>query len=177
VVEVAPFVVSIIGKKNSGKTTLTVGLVAELVKRGHRVMTVKHGHGFTVDREGTDSWRHRHDGGAERVVMVGPHDLAMVGGWGPEGEIELMDIVRSYLSDAEIVVAEGYKMGDHPKVEVYRSAAHAQPIYYPDHPGADTFLAVVTDREDFLACVPVLSLTDATHVRDVADLIEAAAKH
>jgi molybdopterin-guanine dinucleotide biosynthesis protein B len=57
----APPVVCIIGRKNSGKTELTVALGAELKRRGYRVMTVKHGHGFQLDQPGKDSWRHRHE--------------------------------------------------------------------------------------------------------------------
>src|SRR5207247_938004 len=34
---------SIIGRKNAGKTTLLVALAAELVRRKFRVMTIKHG--------------------------------------------------------------------------------------------------------------------------------------
>jgi hypothetical protein len=53
-------VFGITGWKNSGKTTLTERLVAELTRRGHSVATVKHAHhAFDIDREGTDSWRHR----------------------------------------------------------------------------------------------------------------------
>ena len=45
----------ITGWKNSGKTTLTVKLVAELTQRGWRVSTVKHAHhNFDIDKEGTE---------------------------------------------------------------------------------------------------------------------------
>ena len=74
-----PPVVCIVGKKKSGKTATVVGLVSELARRGHRVMTAKHGHGFELDTEGTDSWRHRHEGGAHRVVMAAPDQIAVMG--------------------------------------------------------------------------------------------------
>lgn len=170
--ESRPFVVCVVGKKNSGKTTLTVGLVAELVRRGHRVMTVKHGHGFDLDRPGTDSFRHRHEGGASRVVMAGPHDLAVVGDWGPPGEPDLGVIVARFLNDADVVVAEGYKAGVAPKIEVFRRAAHAEPIYAADHPMAESFLAIATDVADFAADVPVFSLDAPDLVARLADLVE-----
>ena len=85
-------------------------------------MTVKHGHSFDLDTPGTDSWRHRHEGEADRVVMASPEGLAVVGRW-PEEQMPLDGIVRMYLSDAEIVLAEGYKASRHSKVEVFRSAA------------------------------------------------------
>jgi molybdopterin-guanine dinucleotide biosynthesis protein B len=67
-----PPIVCVIGKKKSGKTTTVVGLVRELASRGYRVMTAKHGHHFEVDTAGTDSYRHRREAGAARVVLAGP---------------------------------------------------------------------------------------------------------
>jgi molybdopterin-guanine dinucleotide biosynthesis protein len=64
-------VLCIIGKKNAGKTGLTVSLAAEMNRRGWRIMTAKHGHGFQLDHPGKDSWRHRHEGGAVRTVLSG----------------------------------------------------------------------------------------------------------
>src|SRR2546426_4350700 len=64
---------SIIGRKNAGKTTLLVALAAELVRRKFRVMTIKHGtHAADTDQRGKDSWRPWPEGGAERVLMEGP---------------------------------------------------------------------------------------------------------
>ena len=74
-----PRLVSIVGKKNSGKTTLVVALVRELVRRGHRTMTIKHGaHPFEIDEQGKDTWRHIHEGGAERVVMESPEARVLI---------------------------------------------------------------------------------------------------
>lgn len=168
-----PPVVCVVGFKNSGKTALTVALAAELVRRGRRVMTVKHGHGFDLDAPGTDSYRHRTEGGAERVLMVGPEELALVGGWGPDGERPLRELVDRHLREAEIVIAEGWKAGPEPKVEVYRAEAHPDPIHDPDSPVADTFLAAVTDRDDYRPGHPVYPLGDPAHVQRVADRVEA----
>src|SRR5256885_15249996 len=64
---------SVIGRKNAGKTTLLVALAAELARRRFRVMTIKHGtHPADTDQRGKDSWRHWHEGHAERVLMEGP---------------------------------------------------------------------------------------------------------
>lgn len=167
-----PPVVSVVGFKDSGKTALTVALAAELARRGRRVMTAKHGHGFDLDTPGTDSWRHREEGGAERVLLVGPGELALVGGWGPGGERPLRVLVDRHLPEAEIVVAEGWRAGPEPKVEVYRAAAHSEPVHHPDSPVADTFLAVVTDRADYRPGHPVFPLHDDAHVQRVADLVE-----
>ena len=65
-------VFGITGWKNSGKTTLTERLVAELTWRGWLVSTVKHAHhGFEIDKPGTDSHRHREAGAHEVAVVSG----------------------------------------------------------------------------------------------------------
>ena len=56
-------VFGVTGWKNSGKTTLVEALVRELTGRGWRIATVKHAHhDFDIDKEGTDSFRHRKAG-------------------------------------------------------------------------------------------------------------------
>jgi molybdopterin-guanine dinucleotide biosynthesis protein B len=63
--------VAIIGRKHHGKTTLTVRLAAEFHRRGYRVMTIKHGsHTFDIDPETTDTYRHYHEGHAERRIQA-----------------------------------------------------------------------------------------------------------
>lgn len=169
-----PPIVCVVGWKDSGKTGTVVALAAELVGRGHRVMTAKHGHGFALDREGTDSWRHRHEAGAHRVALIGPEDGAVMGGWGPGGEPTLAEAVRRYLPDAGIVVAEGWKGGPEPKIEVHRSATGQEPIVMGGPPNADSFLAVATDRPDLPLDIPVLDLAAPDLAARLADIVEAA---
>ncbi|OGQ40569.1 MAG: molybdopterin-guanine dinucleotide biosynthesis protein B, partial [Deltaproteobacteria bacterium RIFCSPLOWO2_01_FULL_42_9] len=70
--------VSIVGKSGSGKTTLLEKVVAELTKRGYRVGTIKHDvHGFEIDHEGKDSWRHKM-AGAKTVVLSSPDRVAVI---------------------------------------------------------------------------------------------------
>ena len=53
-------VYGVTGWKNTGKTTLTERLVAELVGQGLRVSTIKHAHHATeIDHPGRYSYRHR----------------------------------------------------------------------------------------------------------------------
>lgn len=167
-----PPVVCIIGKKKSGKTTTAVGLVRELVDRGHRVMSAKHGHGFELDAPGTDSYRHRHEGGAHRVVMAGPEQVAVIGGWGEGGEPALEALVARYLDDADVVVAEGFKTSSFPKIEVFRSVTHEHPFYGSDPDRDATYVALLTDVESFQAHVPVLDVDAPRRFVQLADLVE-----
>jgi len=170
-----PRLISIVGKKNSGKTTLLVALVRELVRRGHSTMTIKHGaHPFEIDAQGTDTWRHMHEGGAERVVMESPDTRVLIAH--TTTEMGPREIAARYLSDAHFVVVEGFKKADLPKIEVYRRAVHAQPLYAPDAPDASSFLAVVTDATDFRTNIPVMRFSDTNWLYRVVDIVLQGAR-
>jgi len=163
--------VAVIGKKHSGKTTLTVRLCAELHRRGHRVMTIKHGsHTFNIDPATTDTYRHYHDGNAERVAMAAPDKFALIVRWSDELGPE--EIAARHMSDADIVVCEGFKRSGLPKIEVFREAAHARPLYDPADDSAHSYLAIVADTEVPEATVPVIRFDAATWLDDLADLVE-----
>ena len=139
-----PPMVAIVGRKNSGKTTLVVRLCAELARRGHRVMTIKHGsHTFNIDPATTDTYRHYHEGGAERVAMVSPDKFALVARWSEEPGPE--EIAERHMADADVVVCEGFKASSLPRIEVWRRAAHERPLYDAGAAGADRWIALYTD--------------------------------
>jgi len=139
-----PPLLSIVGKKNSGKTTLTVRLAAALKRRGWRVMTIKHGsHTFDIDPVATDTYRHYHEGEAERVAMISPDKFALV----MRGAHDLTPeaVAARYMADADLVLCEGFKLSDLPKVEVFRRAAHEAPLYDPGLANAAAWQAMVSD--------------------------------
>ena len=166
-----PPMVAVIGKKHSGKTTVTVRLAAELHRRGHRVMTIKHGsHTFNIDPATTDTYRHYHEGQAERVAMAAPDKFALIVRWGAELGPE--DIAARHMSDADIVVCEGFKRSRLPKIEVFREAAHRTPLYDPADDAAGDYVAIVADTAVDRAAVPVIRLDDAAWLDTLADLVE-----
>ncbi|MDM8517908.1 molybdopterin-guanine dinucleotide biosynthesis protein B [Desulfobacterales bacterium HSG16] len=159
-----PPVVSIISKKNSGKTTLLEKLIPELKKRGYKVGTVKHDiHGFNIDHEGKDTWRHK-EAGAETVVISSPWKISLIKD--VETEIPLEQIASLYFSDMDIVITEGYKKAGMPQIEVFRSSAHKSPIHSSDR--QNTLIAMVSDVPLDLG-VPCIDRND---VNGVADFIE-----
>ena len=156
-----PPMLAIVGKKHAGKTTLVVQLSAELTRRGHRVMTLKHGsHTFNLDPAATDTYRHYHEGNAERVAMASPDKFAVVMRW--ERELSPEEIAARYLSDAGLVLCEGFKASDGyvvtqivregfktsalPKVEIFRRAAHDEPLWSASLPNADSWRGLVSER-------------------------------
>jgi molybdopterin-guanine dinucleotide biosynthesis protein B len=136
-----PALVAIVGKSDSGKTTLIEKLVPELVKLGLRVGTVKHdAHSFEIDHPGKDSWRHG-QAGAEAYVIASPERLAFIARL--DGELPLTEIVRRYYDGFDIVVAEGYKRTAPHRVELFRvGAGHAEPLCAPGEA-----MALVTDAD------------------------------
>jgi len=134
-----PPLVAIVGKSDSGKTTLIEKLVPELVKLGLRVGTVKHdAHSFEIDHPGKDSWRHG-QAGAHAYAIASPERLAFITKL--DGEMPLADIARRFFAGFDLVVAEGYKRTAPHRVELFRVAAgHAEPLCGPGEA-----IALVTD--------------------------------
>lgn len=115
--------VSIVGRHNSGKTTLIEKLIAELVDRGLDVGSVKHhSHvGFDIDIPGKDSWRHRHAGASETVIAA-PGQMARI--QTTDGEAECADIVAS-MPGHDVVIVEGYRKSGLPTIEIMRAGNKA----------------------------------------------------
>ncbi len=115
----APSIVCFVGRSNSGKTTLIERLLLELTGVGYRVATIKHaGHGFDLDTEGKDSWRHKR-AGASQVVILSKGSLAMFTDV-PE-ELPVEEIRTRFINnDIDLIIAEGWKSEGFPKVVVVR---------------------------------------------------------
>jgi len=134
-----PPVLAFIGKPNCGKTTLIEKLIPALVRRGLRIGTIKHHHGdIRMDTPGKDTWRHK-QAGAEAVLLSSPTGIGFIKDTAEDTPIE--ELVGSYFRDVDLVIAEGYKWAAIPKIEVFRSTVHEEPL--PD-PG-ESLLAVVCD--------------------------------
>ena len=115
-------VYGVTGWKNTGKTTLTERLVAELVGQGLRISTVKHAHHATeIDHPGRDSHRHR-EAGAGQVIVASPVRWALMTELRGAEEPPLADLL-AHLDPCDLVLIEGYKTAPHPKIETHRKAA------------------------------------------------------
>lgn len=155
-------VLSVVGKSDSGKTTLLERLIAELVERGLKVGTLKHdAHDYDIDTPGKDSFRHRAAGAAVSAV-ASDTKITMVASWGAEPS--LSDLVDRYFDDVDLVLTEGYKSGPAPKIEVVRSARSTEPLCAPEE-----LVLLVTDA-DLDMGAPTVALDD---IEGVADAVEA----
>ena len=137
-------------------------MLPELRRRGYRVGTIKHDvHGFEMDREGKDTWRHR-KAGAQTIAIASPSMLATIRE--TAAEMSLEQIAGRFFWDEDLLITEGYKQSHFPKIEIFRTAIEARPICTPQ----DNLLAMVTDDE-VQVDVPRFRFDQ---VSGVADLIE-----
>jgi molybdopterin-guanine dinucleotide biosynthesis protein B len=156
----------ITGWKNSGKTTLTERLVAELVARGHRIATVKHAHhAFDIDHEGRDSFRHR-KAGAFEVAVVSSKRWALIHELEHEADEPPLDFVLSKMAPADLTLIEGYKREGHQKIEMRRASAGQSEPLAPNDP---SIIAVVSDTGTADTDLPVFHADD---VASLADFVE-----
>ncbi len=155
-------IISIVGKSDSGKTTLIEKLVPELTRRGYRVATVKHDvHGFEVDREGKDSWRHK-QAGAHTVIISSPKKIALIRD--VEKDSTLDEIRRRWVQDVDLLLSEGYKKDVQPKIEVFRKEKHKKLLCTKkDH------LVAIVSNQKFNVGVPCFQLED---MKGVSNFIE-----
>lgn len=151
-----PRVFGITGWKNAGKTTLVERLVAEFVRRGWRVATVKHAHhDVDIDRPGADSFRHR-AAGATEVALVGGRRYAIM----RETSKPSLSEVLARLSPADVVLIEGYKHEPHAKIEV--RAAGAEPMAPKD----PAIVAIAADTEPQGSGLPWFRRDDIAGIAD-----------
>jgi len=153
-------ILSVVGRSNSGKTTLLEKLVRELSRRGWRIGTVKHHvHGpVTVDVPGKDSWRHK-QAGARAVVLASDCTCFLVRD--TPAQLPLDEIAHRYLDEVVLVLTEGFRSAAMPKIEVNRAAQQTPLLCGP----GDDLLAVVSDWETG-AAVPHFGLEDTAALAD-----------
>jgi molybdopterin-guanine dinucleotide biosynthesis protein MobB len=181
-----PPIICVVGRRNSGKTTLLVALAAELKRRGLRVASVKHSHHeLELDEPGKDSWRHFHEGGVEAVTLASPGRLAFFMRLDSDVEDPTELVRRFYAGDGyDLVLVEAFTDAPLPRIEIFRTAVHGEPLFpltgeqphrdgARDGAGAGRWLAVVTDvPQRFDTQVPAIRLDSAgLHVQQVAELV------
>lgn len=155
----SPVVIAISGVKNSGKTTLIERLIPKLSCEGLKIATIKHdGHDFECDIEGTDTYKHK-NAGAYGTAIFSKNKFMVVKEQKHTNEEELI----SYFNDADIILLEGFKYSDYPKIEIIRKGNSTSSVCKEE-----TLLAIVSDIEFIETKVKVLNIND---VESIGDLI------
>ena len=162
-----PPLFGVAGWKNSGKTTLMVGLIGELARRGYAVSVIKHAHAkFEIDHPGRDSFKMR-EAGACQVALSSPRRFAVMRELRDAPEMSFAEIV-AYVGPCDLVLIEGFKREAFPKIEIRRDgAASREPLKgtFPE------IVAIASDRPDTeTESLPVFHLDD---IAGMADFIVA----
>lgn len=155
--------ICVIGRKNSGKTTLIEQLVRELAARGRRVATVKHdAHDFEIDVPGKDTWRHR-QAGSRTTIIASASKIAMIST--REGVPEVDELLRLIDRSYDLVLVEGFRMSRLPNIVVERTNEDE-----PTREFIGDVWAVVTDKAPSADSETPRFRPDETE--RIADLIE-----
>jgi molybdopterin-guanine dinucleotide biosynthesis protein B len=102
-------VIATVGTSGSGKTTTLEYLISNLSREGYKIGSIKHIHhkGFTIDKEGTNTWRHT-KAGSKVVAAISPDEIAVI----KKTDAELNDldkIVRLLEQEQlDIIFIEGF---------------------------------------------------------------------
>jgi molybdopterin-guanine dinucleotide biosynthesis protein B len=153
-------VISFVGKSGVGKTTVLEPVIREIKRRGFRLGTIKHDtHDFEIDKPGKDSWRHA-QAGSDSVVISGPHKMALIRRL--DEELDLEEIVP-LMGDLDLVITEGYKLGNKPKVEISRRERSRDLLCK-----AEELIAIMADHTVDMP-VPQFSLEDASGLVDLLE--------
>lgn len=159
----APPVICVVGRSKAGKTTLLEKLIPRLKERGYRLATIKHhSHpGIEMDRPGKDTWRHAR-AGSDHVIIAAPDRVASIR---RVQRPPTLDELAAGIKNVDLILTEGYKRSNRPKIEVVRAARSREPLCEPEE-----LLAVVSDVAlNLPAAIPRFAPDDA---EGLADLIE-----
>lgn len=132
-------IIAFVGASGVGKTTLLEKIVANLKVLDYRVAVIKHAaHSFEIDKPGKDSWRF-HKAGSDIVVLASRSRVATI--HEVSREPTLAELAAAVEDKVDMILAEGFKDEDWPKIEVYRSAV-SQRLF--SEPGE--LLGIVSDH-------------------------------
>ncbi len=152
--------VGIVGWQGSGKTSLIVRLIPELVRRGRTVSTMKHAHAhFEIDRPGKDSFLHR-EAGAREVLIASKRRWALL--HDEENTDGTPEPLIARMEPVDILLIEGWKGGSHKKIEVHRPALGRPLLAATD----SRIIAVASDTHVTGHDRPVLPLGDTSRIVD-----------
>ena len=154
-------IISIVGRSNSGKTTLLEGLIPILKERGYRVAVVKHAmEDVEVDTVNKDTWRFS-QAGSELSAINSINRLAVFKY--AENDFSPAELSHFISWDYDLILTEGFKQSNYPKIEVHHKGQEKDLVSPPGQ-----LLAVVTD-EPLKTQAPQFSKDE---LQKLADLIE-----
>lgn len=112
-------VISIVGKSNSGKTTLIEKIINELSTRGYKIATIKHTfHKLNIDSPGKDTWRHI-NAGSKATALIASDAYAIIKPSTDSNSIN--EIIKIFEGKFDLIIVEGFKQSNLAKIIVKSS--------------------------------------------------------
>lgn len=144
-------IIAISGIKNSGKTTLIEKLIPLLKAKDLKVATIKHdGHDFHPDVEGTDSFRHRESGAYGTAIFSNNKWMIIK----EEKNVDVSTLISEF-PEADLIILEGFKFSDFPKVEIVRKDNSISPVSKKE-----TVICYISDLGQFYEDIPQFKLDE-----------------
>lgn len=158
-----PPIISVVGTTGSGKTTFLEQLIKELKARNHKIGIIKNDvHGFEIDKPGKSTWRFR-EAGADNVMICGPDKMAFI----EKHEKKSLDYYLTYFKEMDLVLTEGFKRENKPKIELYRKENAKDYLLCNE----EELVAIITDDEPPITTnKPIFGFQD---IYLIADFLEA----
>ena len=124
-------VIGLIGLKNSGKTYFAKKIISKLKLLNLKVASIKHAHHhFDIDHLNTDIYIHR-EAGSDQVIISSSKRWAKIVELNSLKEKKLNELIDE-LDKPDIVIVEGYKNEDHPKIEIIKESLNISSYLFND---------------------------------------------
>ena len=158
-------IIGVVGWKDTGKTTLIEKLIKEFNNRDLTVSTIKHSHhNFSVDRQGTDSFRH-FNAGAKETILGSEKKWIKFSRQIGDPKQNLAFLIDQIIP-VDIVIVEGFKSSGHKKVEVVDSMSERKPLYETDK----TICGLIINQQKIQNAI--LPQFERDYVQEICDFIE-----
>jgi molybdopterin-guanine dinucleotide biosynthesis adapter protein len=145
---------------NAGKTTLVTGLIPALAKRNIRVSVIKHAHHqFDVDYPGKDSFKIR-AAGAVQTLIASNNRWALMTELAQEPNLQTL-ITQINPNYADLILIEGFKQANIPKIEVHRPS-----LEMPLLANNDSNIIAIASDASFDTQKPLLSLNNIEQITE-----------
>ena len=155
------------GWSGSGKTTLLTKLIQNFTKIGINVGTLKHAHHkFDIDKPGKDSYNLRKSG-ARPMIISSKERFALIQENDEHEERSLFEMLEMFskkpLRKCDIIIVEGYKNENIPKLEIHRSEIR-KPLLFEDD---KNIFAIASDK----LIETRLPLFDLNNINSITDYL------
>lgn len=149
------------GYSGSGKTTLLLKVIQYLNKKGLKIATLKHdGHDFEMDKEGKDTFRMK-KAGAICVAIASNNKYAIISN--SDCRLTFLELVNKISTDIDIIIGEGFKDEDIPKILVHRKEINKPNLYSTEK----NIIAIATDSfKEFNGIGNVFDINDYKKISD-----------